>query len=80
MNDPAFQAEYQALEAEFTLIRQLIDLRISRGLSQRQLAERAGMKQPSIARLESGHTANLRTLQRVANALEADVQVTIVPR
>lgn len=80
MSDPALQAEYQALEAEFILIRQLIDLRISRGLSQRQLAERAGMKQPSIARLESGHSANLRTLQRVANALEADVQVTIVPR
>ncbi len=80
MNDPALQAEYQALEAEFALIRQLIDLRIKRGLSQRQLAERAGMKQPSIARLESGHTASLRTLQRVADALEADVQVTIVPR
>jgi len=42
LNDPEFRAEYEALEAEFALIRQLIDLRIRRGLSQRQLAERAG--------------------------------------
>ena len=78
--DPVFRAEYEALEAEFALIRQLIDLRIRRGLSQRQLAERAGMKQPSIARLESGRVASLKTLRRVADALDADVQVTIVPR
>jgi HTH-type transcriptional regulator/antitoxin HipB len=62
------------------LIRQLIDLRIKRGLSQRDLAKRAGMQQPSIARLETGQTASLRTLRRVADALDADVKVTLVPR
>jgi DNA-binding XRE family transcriptional regulator len=78
--DPAFRAEYEALDDEYTLIRQLIDLRIQRGLSQRQLAERAGMKQPSIARLESGRTANLLTLRRIADALDADVRISIEPR
>ena len=80
MGDPKFRAEYEALNAEYALIRQLIDLRIRRGLSQRQLAERAGMKQPSIARLESGRTANLQTLRRIADALDADVRVSIEPR
>jgi len=80
LKDPAFRAEYEALEPEFSLIRQLIDLRIRRGLSQRQLAERAGMKQPSIARLEGGRPTTLRTLRRVADALDADVRVTVVPR
>ena len=75
-----FRAEYDALEGEFALIRQLIDLRIKRGLSQRDLAQRAGMQQPSIARLEGGQTASLRTLRRVADALDADVRVTLVPR
>lgn len=80
LSDPETRAEYEALEPEFTLIRELIDLRNKRGLSQRQLAERAGMQQPVVARLESGRTAGLRTLKRIAEALDARVEVRIVPR
>jgi DNA-binding XRE family transcriptional regulator len=80
LKDPELRAEYDALEDEFALIRQLIDLRIKRGLSQRKLAERAGMQQPTIARLEGGQTASLRTLRRVADALGADVKISLVPR
>ena len=80
LSHPAVRAEYDALKPEFDLIRQLIDLRIRRGLSQRQLAQRAGMQQPSIARLEGGRGGNLRTLRRVAEALDARVEVRLVPR
>jgi hypothetical protein len=38
------------------------------------------MQQPVIARLEGGKTASLRTLKRVADALDADVRVTLIPR
>jgi transcriptional regulator with XRE-family HTH domain len=58
----------------------LIDFRIERGLSQRLLAKRAGMQQPVIARLEGGKTASLQTLKRVADALDADVRVSLIPR
>ena len=80
LSDPEVRAAYDALEPEYTLIRELIDLRIKRGLSQRELAKRAGMKQPALVRVESGKTASLRTLRRVAEALNADVRVSIVPR
>ncbi len=80
LRDPAVRAAYDALESEFALIRQLIDLRIKRGLSQRQLAKRAGMQQPVIARLEGGRAASLKTLRRVAEALDARVEVRLVPR
>jgi DNA-binding XRE family transcriptional regulator len=80
LSDPEVRVEYDALKPEFDLIRQLIDLRIKRGLSQRQLAKRAGMQQPSIARLEGGRGGSLRTLRRVAEALDADVTVSLVPR
>ena len=42
--NPELKAAYDALEPEFALIRQLIDLRIKRGLSQRQLAKRAKLQ------------------------------------
>ncbi len=80
LSDPEVRAAYDALELEYTLIRELIDLRLKRGLSQRELAKRAGMQQPTRARVESGKTASLRTRRRVADALNADVRVSIVPR
>jgi transcriptional regulator with XRE-family HTH domain len=44
------------------------------GFTQRALAERAGIPQPAIARLERGeHEPRLATLRRVAHALDADL-------
>jgi predicted transcriptional regulator len=77
MQDPEFRAAYEALEPAYQIAR----LRILRGLTQEQLAEKVGTKQPSIARLESGRsTPSLDFLQRVAEALDAEVEVRIVPR
>lgn len=77
MQDPEFRAAYEALEPAYQIAR----LRILRGLTQEQLAEKVGTKQPSIARLESGRsTPSLDFLQRVAEALDAQVEIRIVPR
>jgi len=60
--------------------RLLARLRILRGLTQEQLAEQVGTKQPSIARLESGKgEPKLSFLRRVAEALDARIEVQIVP-
>lgn len=81
MQDPAFKREYDALEPEFQIIRQIIGLRIKRKMTQTELARRIGTAQPNVARFESQkRIRNLDYLQRVANALDADVQVRIVPR
>ncbi|HLF26582.1 MAG TPA: helix-turn-helix transcriptional regulator [Anaerolineae bacterium] len=81
MRDPEFRRAYEELEPEFELVRQLIDLRIKRGVSQTELARRVGVKQPSIARLEGrGKTTDLNFLGRVAKALDARLEVRLVPR
>ncbi|MEJ2187371.1 MAG: helix-turn-helix transcriptional regulator [Gemmatimonadota bacterium] len=55
-------------------------LRMARGLTQQQLAERVGTTQSVIARLEDadyeGHS--LRMLRRIADALDARVVVHLV--
>ncbi len=80
MKDPAFRREYDALEPEFAIIRQIIDLRLKRKMSQAQLARKVGTQQPSIARLESrGQTKDLDYMQRVAKALGARLEVRLVP-
>jgi DNA-binding XRE family transcriptional regulator len=69
LEDPEARAEYEALEPEFALARELIAARARAGLSQAQVAERMGTSQSTVARLESGRTLpSMRTLARYASA------------
>jgi transcriptional regulator with XRE-family HTH domain len=69
MQDPAFRAEYDALEEEFALASAIVGARARAGLTQEQLARRMKTTQTVIARLESGRARpSTRTLQRFARA------------
>jgi transcriptional regulator with XRE-family HTH domain len=81
MKDPAVRKEYEALEPEYKLASDLIRLRLSKGLTQEELANRLHTRQSAIARLESaGSLPSLSTVKRVAEALDADLYVAVRPR
>jgi predicted transcriptional regulator len=73
LKNPKLRKEYDALEGEFTLAKEIIELRIKSKLTQKQLAQQIGTSQPAIARLESGSYRNvsLSFLRRIADALGA---------
>ncbi len=73
LKNPKFRKEYDALEGEFTLAKEIIALRIKNRLTQKQLAQQMGTSQPAIARIESGSYRNvsLSFLRRLADALGA---------
>ena len=74
MEDEGFQAEYERLGPCFDVAR----LRMMRGLTQRELAERLGTHQSSISRLESGEREpSLSFLRRVVEALDGRLEVRI---
>jgi DNA-binding XRE family transcriptional regulator len=61
------QEDYEVVNPTHAKIKQA---RLAAGLTQRQLAEKMGVKQPFIARLEKpGAYPTVRTLQRLAKAL-----------
>lgn len=63
--DLEIKAAYDVLETAYEIAR----LRLDRGLTQAELAELVGTKQPSITRLEKGETLpSLAFLKRVADA------------
>jgi DNA-binding XRE family transcriptional regulator len=68
-----------ALVEEMSIEQDLIALRQERGLSQRALAALVGVKQPVIARIESGKARNLelKTVVRIATALGARVKISL---
>ncbi|MCL4526226.1 MAG: helix-turn-helix domain-containing protein [Gammaproteobacteria bacterium] len=81
MKNPAFKAEYDALEDDFSLARELIEARTRAGLSQAELAQRMGTTQSAIARLESGKAPpSMRTIARIAAATGTRAVVRLEPR
>jgi len=57
------------------------DARTAAGLTQQQLAKLIGTKQPVISQLENAdyRGQSLTMLQRIARALELEVQLRLVP-
>ena len=77
--DPTVKAEYEALEAEFSIASQVIAIRATTGLTQREFAERVGMKQSQLARIESGkQIPKLETLAKLAAAAGYRVEVNFI--
>ena len=71
LKNKQFRKEYNALEEEFEIAKEVIKLRQNAKLTQKELAEKAGTSQPAIARLESGEYKNLTLsfLRRIGEVL-----------
>ena len=78
LKDKEVKKAYDAMGPEYEVVRAIIRHRIKRGWTQTQLAERIGSRQPVISRLEKGEgNPSLQTLQRLANALELSLHVSM---
>jgi transcriptional regulator with XRE-family HTH domain len=55
--------------------------RVELGLTQQEVADRLGVKQPTVAAFERGGVSpNLESLRRYADALNCDLEVTMRPK
>ena len=54
MEDPAFAAEYEAQRPEYEAIRAVIAARLACNMTQKELAEKTGIRQSNISRIENG--------------------------
>ena len=79
LKDPTFAARFKEAGEAWDVAMQLAALRKESGLSQKELAQRAGTSQQQISRLESpdytGHSLSM--LRRVAQVMGASVRVQI---
>lgn len=78
--DPEFKKEYDALRPEFNIIQAIIDARKSTGMTQKDLAEKTGITQSDISRLENGSAnPSLKTLQRLAEGMGMTLKLEFIP-
>jgi ribosome-binding protein aMBF1 (putative translation factor) len=75
--EPKIAEALARAEQEVGIAVELAKLRERRGLSQTELAKLTGMKQPQIARLESGaHSPAFPTLQKLLGVLGGKLELT----
>jgi DNA-binding XRE family transcriptional regulator len=79
MQNPAVQQEYAQANADYTLIEDLIRVRMEAKLTQSDLAMKIGTTQSAIARLEGGKISpSVSTLRRYAEATGHKLKVSFV--
>lgn len=83
LNQPDFKAEYDSLELEYQLLREMLRARKRAGLTQEDVAIRMGTKAPAVARLESTarekHSPSINTLKKYAKAVGCTLEIHFRP-
>ena len=80
LKDPAFKKEWDEMEPEFQLIKAMLKAREEQNLSQRQLADRTGITQADISKMETGDAnPTLETLKRLASGLGMTLNLSFSP-
>lgn len=79
-SDPESRAEWERTALARAVAVEVVRFRAEHGLSQRALAERLGMKQPNVARLELGEiNPRIETLMLLSSRLGLEFTIDIRP-
>lgn len=80
LKDPEFKKEWDDIQPEMDVIRAMVDTRIGQNLTQKQLAERTGIDQADISKLENGtRNPSLKLLKRLAKGMGMQLKIEFVP-
>lgn len=78
LKDPEFKKAWEDSEVEYRLAVKLIDARLKRKMSQRDLAKRIKTSQAAISRVEAMNAnPSLFFLKRIAHALGAKLVISL---
>ena len=81
MQDVEFVQEYEAIQPELDVIRAIVDARTSQNMTQKELAERTGINQADISKLENGtRNPSVNLLKRLAEGLGMALKIEFVPK
>jgi ribosome-binding protein aMBF1 (putative translation factor) len=76
LKDPEFKKEWDKLEPEYQLAKQLYEKRQQNNFSQRELAKKMHTSQATVARIESGSgNPTLSTMKNAAQALGSKLKI-----
>lgn len=81
MIDTEFVKEYESIQPEMDVIRAIVEARTSQNLTQKELAERTGINQADISKLENGtRNPSVNLLKRLADGMGMVLKIEFVPK
>ena len=81
LKNPEFQSEFEALEPEFQIIQAILDARIQKELTQKDLSAATGITQSDISKLENGtRNPSLKLLKRLADGMDMTLRIEFIPK
>lgn len=81
LQDKEFRKEYESMQPEFDVIKAMVAARTSQNLTQKELAERTGIHQADISKLENGtRNPSLNLLKRLAEGMGMVLKVEFIPK
>ncbi|MDE7311301.1 MAG: helix-turn-helix transcriptional regulator [Eubacterium sp.] len=81
LKNEEFEKEWEYIQPEMDVIRAMVDARISQNLTQKDLAEKTGINQADISKLENGtRNPSLKLLKRLADGMDMKLKLEFVPK
>lgn len=81
MQNPEFARAYDEIQPELDVIRAIVNARNSQNLTQKELAERTGINQADISKLENGtRNPSINLLKRLAEGMGMVLKIEFVPK
>ena len=77
MRDSEFAKAYEEVQPEMNIIRAIIDARIAKNMTQKDLSNKTGINQSEISKLENGtRNPSIKLLQRLAEGMDMVLDVS----
>lgn len=81
LKNEELRKEWEDIQPEMNVIRAMVDARISQNLTQKELADRTGINQSDISKLENGtRNPSLKLLKRLAEGMGMTLKLEFVPK
>jgi len=79
LKDPYFKELYELEEQKLKIVKRIIEYRVKNKLSQKQLAEKVGVTQQHISKIENGEFSSISTLEKVLLFIGYTVKMQAIP-
>ncbi|MEE1493947.1 MAG: helix-turn-helix transcriptional regulator [Anaerostipes hadrus] len=81
MQNKEFAKEYKEMQPELDIIKAIVEARTSQNLTQKELAERTGINQADISKLENGtRNPSVALLKRLAEGMDMALKIEFIPK